>query len=41
MCTPTPKHMQGILRYLKLRFSGVATVLTTLTKHSDLWLERW
>jgi hypothetical protein len=35
--------MQGILRYLKARFAGVVTELTTLAKQpeSDLWLERW
>ncbi|WP_152965513.1 hypothetical protein [Thermanaerothrix daxensis] len=43
VCTLTPKRMQGILRYLKAYFPGVATELTTLAKHpeSDLWLERW
>ncbi|KPL74594.1 hypothetical protein AC812_12430 [Bellilinea caldifistulae] len=43
VCTLTPKRMQGILRYLKLRYPGVATELTTLAKQpdSDLWLERW
>lgn len=43
VCTLTPKRMQGILRYLRPRFPGVATELTTLAKHpeSDLWLERW
>ncbi|GIV67118.1 MAG: hypothetical protein KatS3mg047_1511 [Bellilinea sp.] len=43
VCTLTPKRMQGILRYLKPRFAGVATELTTLAKQpdSDLWLERW
>ncbi len=43
VCTLTPKRMQGILRYLKPRFTGVATELTTLARQpeSDLWLERW
>jgi hypothetical protein len=43
VCTLTPKRMQGILRYLKPRYPGVATELTTLAKQpdSDLWLERW
>jgi len=43
VCTLTPKRMQGILRYLRPRFPGVATELTTLAKNpeSDLWLERW
>jgi len=43
VCTLTPKRMQGILRYLKPRFPGVASELSTLAKHpdSDLWLERW
>jgi hypothetical protein len=43
VCTLTPKRMQGILRYLKPRFPGVATELSTLAKNpdSDLWLERW
>lgn len=43
VCTLTTKRMQGILRYLKPRFPGVATELTTLAKQpdSDLWLERW
>jgi hypothetical protein len=35
--------MQGIVRYLKPRWRGMATELTTLAKnpYSDLWLERW
>jgi len=43
VCTLTPKRMQGIVRYLKPRWRGMATELTTLAKnpYSDLWLERW
>lgn len=43
VCTPTPKRMRGILRYLKPCFPGEATELSSLAKQpeSDLWLERW
>jgi hypothetical protein len=43
VCTLTPKRMQGIVRYLKPRYPGMATELTTLARHpeSDLWLARW
>lgn len=43
VCTLTPRRMQGIMRYFKPRWRGMATELTTLAKNpqSDLWLERW
>jgi hypothetical protein len=43
VCTLTPRRMQGIVRYLKPRYPGMATDLATLARQpeSDLWVERW
>jgi len=43
VCTLTPRRMQGIVRYLKPRYPGMATDLATLARQpeSDLWVDRW